>query len=118
MNDDMYAHPATQHNLKVLAQRGWQFVGPETGPLAEGPSDRPGRMSEPETIHAAAARLLAPPGRLQGKTVVVTAGPERRRREPPVDPNKPAKGPAGVAAGPPHHARAGGGVPVPRPAGL
>ena len=31
MNDDMYAHPATQQNLKVLAQRGWQFVGPETG---------------------------------------------------------------------------------------
>jgi len=82
MNDDMYAHPATQQNLKVLAQRGWQFVGPETGPLAEGPSDRPGRMSEPETIHAAAARLLAPPGRLQGKTVVVTAGPTREHLDP------------------------------------
>src|SRR5256885_16103780 len=75
MNADMYAHPATQQNLKVLAQRGSQFVGPEIGPLAEGPSDRPGRMSEPEAIHAAAARLLAPPGPLHGKTAGGTAGP-------------------------------------------
>src|SRR5437879_4158199 len=82
MNDDMYAHPATQQNLKVLVQRGWQFVGPEIGPLAEGPSDRPGRMSEPEAIHAAAARLLAPPGPLHGKTVVVTAGPTREHLDP------------------------------------
>src|SRR5213079_1191258 len=58
MNDAMYAHPATRANLKMLAARGWQFVGPETGPLAEGPSDRPGRMSEPEAILAAAERLL------------------------------------------------------------
>src|SRR5207253_2033154 len=41
MNDAMYAHPATRANLKMLAARGWQFVGPETGPLAEGPSDLP-----------------------------------------------------------------------------
>src|SRR3989441_8396479 len=77
MNDAMYAHPATLANLKTLATRGWHFVGPETGPLAEGPSDRPGRMSEPETILAAAERLLIPPGRLTGKTVLVSAGPTR-----------------------------------------
>src|SRR5256886_7187281 len=82
MNDDMYAHPATQQNLNVLAQRGWRFVGPETGPLAEAPSDRPGRMSQPETTPPAAARLLAPPRRLQGKTVVVTAGPAPRAPPP------------------------------------
>src|SRR3989441_12752615 len=111
MNDDMYAHPATQHNLKVLAQRGWQFVGPETGPLAEGPSDRPGRMSEPETIHAAAARLLAPPGRLQGKTVVVTAGPTRAHPHPGRGLVNPPRGPMGLALPPPAAARRGGGVP-------
>src|SRR5881397_3187954 len=58
MNDAMYAHPATLANLKTLAARGWHFIGPDTGALAEGPSDRPGRMSEPEAIQAAAARLL------------------------------------------------------------
>jgi phosphopantothenoylcysteine decarboxylase/phosphopantothenate--cysteine ligase len=82
MNDAMYAHPATQQNLKLLGERGWQFVGPEIGALAEGPSERPGRMSEPETIHTAAARLLAPPGPLRGTRVVVTAGPTREHLDP------------------------------------
>ena len=82
MNDAMFAHPATRANLKTLAERGWTFVGPETGALAEGPSELPGRMSEPETILAAAARLLAPPGRLKGKTVLVTAGPTREHLDP------------------------------------
>src|SRR3989449_920417 len=75
MNDAMYAHPATRANVKMLAARGWQFVGPETGPLAEGPSDRPGRMSEPEAILAAAERLLLQRAPWQGKSVVGTAGP-------------------------------------------
>jgi phosphopantothenoylcysteine decarboxylase/phosphopantothenate--cysteine ligase len=82
MNDAMYAHPATQANLKTLVQRGWHLVGPEVGALAEGPSERPGRMSEPEAIVAAAARLLAPASRLRGKQVIVTAGPTREHIDP------------------------------------
>ncbi len=82
MNDAMYAHPATRANLKTLAERGWHFVGPESGALAEGPSDLPGRMSEPETIAVAAARLLAGTGPLRGKTVLVTAGPTREHLDP------------------------------------
>ena len=34
MNDDMYAHPATQANLRALAQRGWEILGPAVGPLS------------------------------------------------------------------------------------
>jgi phosphopantothenoylcysteine decarboxylase/phosphopantothenate--cysteine ligase len=82
MNDAMYAHPATQANLKTLLARGWRFIGPETGPLAEGPSDQPGRMSEPEAILAEAQRLLAPAGPWKGRTVVVTAGPTREHLDP------------------------------------
>ncbi|HEV2291697.1 MAG TPA: bifunctional phosphopantothenoylcysteine decarboxylase/phosphopantothenate--cysteine ligase CoaBC [Gemmatimonadales bacterium] len=82
MNDEMYAHPATQGNLALLRARGAAFVGPESGALAEGPSERPGRMSEPETILAHAARLLRGRTRLSGKRVVVTAGPTRE----PIDP--------------------------------
>jgi phosphopantothenoylcysteine decarboxylase/phosphopantothenate--cysteine ligase len=83
MNDAMYAHAATRQNIKTLGARGWRFVGPEIGPLAEGPSDRPGRMSEPETIIATAARLLAGGGgRWQGRRVVVTAGPTREFLDP------------------------------------
>ena len=82
MNDAMYAHPATLENLKTLTARGWHVVGPEIGPLAEGPSDRPGRMSEPDAIVAAAARLLAASGPWTGRRVVVTAGPTREYLDP------------------------------------
>ncbi|MBI1966686.1 MAG: bifunctional phosphopantothenoylcysteine decarboxylase/phosphopantothenate--cysteine ligase CoaBC [Gemmatimonadetes bacterium] len=82
MNDAMYAHPATMANLRTLMKRGWQFVGPEIGALAEGPSERPGRMSEPETIFAAATQLLAGKGPWSGKQVVVTAGPTREHLDP------------------------------------
>ncbi len=82
MNDEMYANPATRANLATLAGRGFAFVGPETGALAEGPSDRPGRMSEPETILAHAARLVGSGGPLAGRRVVVTAGPTREGLDP------------------------------------
>jgi phosphopantothenoylcysteine decarboxylase/phosphopantothenate--cysteine ligase len=82
MNDEMFAHPQTQANLERLRSRGVAIVGPETGPLAEGPSERPGRMSEPETILAHAARVLRAPGKLAGRRVVVTAGPTRESIDP------------------------------------
>ena len=78
MNDEMYAHPATRQNLSTLRERGWTVVGPDTGPLAEGPSDRPGRMSEPETILAHVERVIVSRGsRLRGRQVLVTAGATR-----------------------------------------
>ncbi|HEX4573945.1 MAG TPA: bifunctional phosphopantothenoylcysteine decarboxylase/phosphopantothenate--cysteine ligase CoaBC [Gemmatimonadales bacterium] len=82
MNDAMYANAATRANVKTLAKRGWHFVGPEVGPLAEGPSERPGRMSEPEAIFVAAERLVLGRAPWQGKTVVVTAGPTREHLDP------------------------------------
>jgi len=88
MNDAMYANPATTTNIKTLSARGWHFVGPEIGALAEGPSERPGRMSEPETILAEAERLLGkaqqgnPKSKWSGKRVVVTAGPTREHLDP------------------------------------
>ena len=81
MNDEMYARPQTQVNLEKLRAEGVALVGPDIGALAEGPSERPGRMSEPETIMAHAARLLRR-GRLQGTKVVVTAGPTRESIDP------------------------------------
>jgi phosphopantothenoylcysteine decarboxylase / phosphopantothenate---cysteine ligase len=82
MNDEMYARPETQANLERLRARGVVCVGPELGALAEGPSERPGRMSEPETILAHAARLLRGGGKLAGRRVVVTAGPTRESIDP------------------------------------
>jgi phosphopantothenoylcysteine decarboxylase/phosphopantothenate--cysteine ligase len=82
MNDAMFAHPQTQVNLALLERRGVTVVGPDIGALAEGPSKRPGRMSEPSAIVAHAARLLRRDSRLAGKRVVVTAGPTREAIDP------------------------------------
>ena len=82
MNDEMYASPMTGENLQHLRDLGMRLVGPEVGALAEGPSALPGRMSEPETIIAHGERLLRGHGPLEGRRVVVTAGPTRE----PIDP--------------------------------
>ena len=82
MNDEMFAHPQTQVNLALLERRGVSVVGPEIGSLAEGPSNRPGRMSEPDAIAGHAARLLQRSSRLAGKRMVVTAGPTREAIDP------------------------------------
>lgn len=82
MNDEMYARAETQANLAHLRDRGAAVVGPEIGALAEGPSDRPGRMSEPGVILAHAARLLHRDSPLAGRRVVVTAGPTRESIDP------------------------------------
>ena len=75
MNDEMYAHPQTRANLERLRGRGVTLVGPEAGALAEGPSERPGRM-------AYAARCARGGGRLAARRVVVTAGPTRESIDP------------------------------------
>ena len=82
MNDEMFAAEATQANLRTLGERGVAVVGPDRGALAEGPSDRPGRMSEPETILHHARRVVQAGSRLAGRRVVVTAGPTREALDP------------------------------------
>ena len=49
MNNNMWANPAVQHNVKILKERGYQFIGPEEGRLACG-TEGIGRMSEPQQI--------------------------------------------------------------------
>ena len=82
MNDEMYAADPTAANLASLLRRGFHTIGPEIGALAEGPSHRPGRMSEPEAILARAVQLLAHDSALAGRRVVVTAGPTRESIDP------------------------------------
>lgn len=56
MNDAMWLAPAVQENCERLRRRGWHFLGPVSGHLAEG-YDAIGRMVEPEAIVAEALRL-------------------------------------------------------------
>jgi phosphopantothenoylcysteine decarboxylase/phosphopantothenate--cysteine ligase len=73
MNVNMWQHPATQANIKALAERGVQVVGPDAGDLACGWIGA-GRMSEPPEIARAIERLLGPRD-WNGLNVLVTAGP-------------------------------------------
>ncbi len=74
MNLRMWENVATRENMESLKARGLHVLGPEDGELAEGESG-PGRMSEPEVIISVASRLLRGESRLEGRRVVVTAGP-------------------------------------------
>jgi len=82
MNKDMYAHAATQANLKTLVSRGVTVLEPEEGPLACGVSG-PGRLPEvPEIIAFLKHFLALQKGDLLGLRVLVTAGGTRE----PIDP--------------------------------
>lgn len=82
MNDAMWSHPATASNAARLEELGYRLVGPAEGPLAYGEGTGPGRMETPEVIVQHVGRALEGDTRLEGRRVVVTAGPTRE----PVDP--------------------------------
>ena len=74
MNTNMLAHPAVQRNLETLAARGVRFVDPGEGYLACGWVGK-GRLAEPDAIVAAALAVLRQRRSLEGRRVLVTAGP-------------------------------------------
>ena len=81
MHTEMWRNPATIHNVEVLRSRGVHVIGPEDGPLTGGDIG-PGRMTEPDRIHAFATGLLTHRDDLAGVRVLVTAGGTRE----PIDP--------------------------------
>jgi phosphopantothenoylcysteine decarboxylase / phosphopantothenate---cysteine ligase len=84
MNPAMWANAATRRNVARLAADGRHFVGPNRGEMAEAGEAGTGRMAEPLEIAAAALALLQPPAPrpLQGRRVLITAGPTHE----PIDP--------------------------------
>jgi phosphopantothenoylcysteine decarboxylase / phosphopantothenate---cysteine ligase len=82
MNDHMWAHPQTQHNVAHLRELGYRVLDPDEGMLAAGEGSGPGRMPEPETIFAHVGRLLERDSTLSGRRVLITAGPTREAIDP------------------------------------
>jgi phosphopantothenoylcysteine decarboxylase/phosphopantothenate--cysteine ligase len=74
MNANMLAHPAVQQNVRTLEARGVRFVEPGAGYLACGWIGK-GRLAEPDEIVESADRLLRGARALEGRRVLVTAGP-------------------------------------------
>jgi phosphopantothenoylcysteine decarboxylase/phosphopantothenate--cysteine ligase len=81
MDHNMYLHPATQENLRILRERGVRIIGPERGPLASGAIGF-GRLSPVERLVEAVRAACAVHGPLGGKHVVVSAGPTRESIDP------------------------------------
>ncbi len=79
MNVNMWNHPATRENLRVLRERGHVIVEPDDGALACGMVG-PGRLAEPERIAEAVVAVASaekPRRDLEGETILITAGPTR-----------------------------------------
>ena len=81
MNQQMFAHPATQDNLTALRQRGLQVWGPASGDQACGDVG-PGRMLEAAQLVERLIAFLHPNKALAGKQVLITAGPTREAIDP------------------------------------
>ncbi|HEX5431039.1 MAG TPA: bifunctional phosphopantothenoylcysteine decarboxylase/phosphopantothenate--cysteine ligase CoaBC, partial [Bryobacteraceae bacterium] len=77
MNTNMWNHPATRENMRILRERGHIIVEPDEGILACG-TIGPGRLAEPEKIADTVAALRLEPAQqrdLEGETALITAGP-------------------------------------------
>ncbi len=74
MNVNMYEHPATQQNMQALANRDVSFIDADEGYLACGDVGR-GRLADPEVIVRAVLDALDEQRDLEGKRILITAGP-------------------------------------------
>ncbi len=83
MNPQMWAARSTARNVETLAGDGVDFVGPNSGEMAESGEAGRGRMAEPLQIAERALQLLDNSGKpLAGIKAIVTSGPTHE----PIDP--------------------------------
>ena len=81
MDLDMYQHPSTQANLQQLKSYGNHIIEPASGFLASGLEGK-GRMEEPERIVEQLDKFFNPTADLQGKHIMITAGPTYEKIDP------------------------------------
>ena len=80
MDLDMYQHPTTQQNMERLKGFGNHIIEPASGFLASGLEGK-GRMEEPENIVAFLDNYFEKKD-LQGKRIMITAGPTYEKIDP------------------------------------
>ncbi len=85
MDLDMYRHPSTQENLRTLQQRRNTIIEPKNGFLASGLEGK-GRMEEPEAVVEALEAYFnherETSNDLNGKKILITAGPTYEKIDP------------------------------------
>ena len=95
MNADMYAAEAVQANLDTLKRYGYHVLEPDAGELACGTTG-PGRLPEPAYILDRFACLLTPKD-MDGRHILITAGPTRESIDPVRFISNPSSGKMGYA---------------------
>lgn len=81
MDLDMMRHPSTIRNLELLRSYGNHIIEPTAGELASHLIGK-GRMEEPENIVKALDDFFSASEDLQGKRVLITAGPTVEKIDP------------------------------------
>ena len=83
MNVRMWLHKATQKNLKILQDYGYNFIGPEKGEMACGEFGE-GKMSSPRQIYSYLKNYFNEKNIVKNKNLsaIVTTGPTREYLDP------------------------------------
>jgi len=81
MNCNMWENPAVQENIKILLNRGFNIIEPESGFLACGYEGK-GRMADVQVITDKVVELLTEKPFLKGKKIIVTAGGTKEEIDP------------------------------------
>lgn len=81
MDEDMWLHPSTKKNIETLKSFGNKIIDVNTGELASGLFGE-GRMAEPEEIITYLEENIFRGNSLNGKKVLVTAGPTYESLDP------------------------------------
>jgi phosphopantothenoylcysteine decarboxylase/phosphopantothenate--cysteine ligase len=74
MNTAMYENVIVQENIDFLKSKGYHFIEPDSGFLACGDRGK-GKLAKPEDIIEVVLSLLKKSHDLEGKHILVTAGP-------------------------------------------
>lgn len=81
MNTNMYENPILQDNLEVLRKYGYHIIDPASGYLACGDTGA-GKMPEPEVLIEYILKEIAFEKDLEGKKILITAGPTQEAIDP------------------------------------
>ena len=81
MNTNMFNNPVTQDNLLLLRKYGWEVIDPCYGRLACGAVGA-GKLPEPEQLIEHILKHIAMQHDLDGKRILVTAGPTQEAMDP------------------------------------
>jgi phosphopantothenoylcysteine decarboxylase/phosphopantothenate--cysteine ligase len=97
MNGEMWRNRAVQRNVDRLRADGHQILGPAQGAMAAvGEREGAGRMLEPDDLARRAASLFLPRD-LEGRHILVSAGPTREYLDPVRFLSNPSSGRMGYA---------------------